>query len=113
MLHCSCPAILHCTVQSLTSIPTRFLSSKQEMEKLAGRPYVVLYFNASAPLPLLPDTVFLAELHAALPPRHKTLLQALYCVHPGAVARSWAFVLRLQDPGVYSKVTLLTPTQNH
>lgn len=29
----------------------------QEFEKLAGRPYVVCYFNADAPMTALPDTV--------------------------------------------------------
>ena len=29
----------------------------QEFEKLSGRPYVVLYFNADAPMRRLPDTV--------------------------------------------------------
>ena len=29
----------------------------QEFEKLAGRPYVVCFFNADAPMTVLPDTV--------------------------------------------------------
>lgn len=76
----------------------------KEMEKVNGREFVVLYFNASAPLSLVPDTVFFAELHAALHPAHRQLLHGIYVVHPGAVLRSWAFVLRLQDPAVYGKI---------
>lgn len=29
----------------------------QEFEKLAGRPYVLCFFNADAPMTVLPDTV--------------------------------------------------------
>lgn len=76
----------------------------QELDKIGNRPFVVLYFNASAPLSLLPDTVFFTELHAALDPRHRHLLHAGYVVHPGARFRVWASVLRLQDPAVYGKL---------
>ena len=33
----------------------------QEFEKLAGRPYVVCFFNADAPMTVLPDTVSLSS----------------------------------------------------
>ena len=49
----------------------------QVMEEVGSRPYVVVFFNADADLPAIPDTTFLQELHTALDPSHRTRLKVL------------------------------------
>lgn len=63
-----------------------------------------MYFNADASLSAVPDTVFFSELHAALPPNHRKQLKAIYVVHPSALLKTWVWILRLQEPEVYTKV---------
>ena len=49
----------------------------QVMEKVGARPYVVVYFNADADLPAIPDTSFMQELHTALDARHRDRLKVI------------------------------------
>lgn len=49
----------------------------QVMEEVGSRPYVVVFFNADADLPAIPDTTFMQELHTALDPSHRTRLKVL------------------------------------
>ena len=61
----------------------------QEVQKIGGKQFAVVYFNADAGLPSVPDTTWLQQLHAGLPPAHKQQLQ----VSSGADA--W-FMLQLR-----------------
>lgn len=82
----------------------------KEFEKLRGRPWVLLYFNADAPMKALPNTVWFQEMHAALPEQHQDTLQALYLVHPQShriMTRAWMFVLQGQHGAFYGKVQLV------
>mmetsp|Transcript_17711 Transcript_17711/g.53258 ORF Transcript_17711/g.53258 Transcript_17711/m.53258 type:complete len:394 (-) Transcript_17711:1515-2696(-) len=91
------------------------LFTVKEFEKLAGRPYVVLYFNADAPMKPLPDTVWFQELHAALPAGHAEQLRALYVVHPKshwAATRTWAFMLQGQESHFYGKMQMINDMEH-
>lgn len=80
-------------------------TTTQECEALPpGQPFVVLYFNADAPLTALPDADFFRELHAALAPGHREALKVIYGVHPTLGAKTWAFWLKSTEPRVYSKL---------
>ena len=48
------------------------------MEEVGARPYVVVYFNAEADLPAIPDTSFMQELHTALDARHRDRLKVTF-----------------------------------
>jgi hypothetical protein len=74
------------------------------MEKVGGKPFVVVYFNAEAPLAAIPDTLWFSELHAALCGGHRDQLCTIYAVHPTALLKFWLWVLRQGEPEVYSKV---------
>ena len=45
------------------------------MEEVGDRPYVVVFFNADADLPAIPDTTSMQELHTALDAKHRDRLK--------------------------------------
>ena len=47
----------------------------QEMEKVGGAPFVVVYFNADAELGVLPSNSFFLDVHCALHPGHRRQLR--------------------------------------
>lgn len=54
----------------------------QVLEEVGARPYVVVYFNADADLPAIPDTSFMQELHTALDARHRDRLKVTLSYSP-------------------------------
>ncbi len=79
-----CTALLHCLLQGpcifLTPLKIQICADSQ------------LWFQ---------------ELHAALLPRHREALRAVYLVHPRshwAATRGWLYILRSQEAAVYGKV---------
>lgn len=57
----------------------------QVMEEVGARPYVVVYFNADADLPAIPDTSFMQELHTALDARHRDRLKVILFHSPHSI----------------------------
>ena len=66
---------ISCSVASVVSHDTVFDCSEQEMQKIGGKSYSVVYFNADAAIPKFPDTTFMQQLHAGLDPSHRRQLQ--------------------------------------
>ncbi len=67
-----------------------------------------LHFLTPLKIQICADSqVWFQELHAALPPRHREALRAVYLVHPRshwAATRGWLYILRSQEAAVYGKV---------
>ncbi|KAK9799810.1 hypothetical protein WJX73_001331 [Symbiochloris irregularis] len=80
------------------------LHAVQEMQKIGGKQYTVVFFNANVQLPAIPDTTFMQQLHTGLDYGHRRQLQAIYVVHPSTAVKAWVLALRLRMPEIYGKV---------
>lgn len=69
--------------------------------------YMVVLYGDGADVSFVYSADFFAALHAALPPAHRAALAAFYVLAPPLPLRLWLLGLRLGEPVVYGRATVV------